>query len=374
MMEGSLGRFDFSSSLVEFSPSSSNRWGVGRDHSTIFMSHHGSRYSHGSRVDLFGMSRDHTNHGIDIASCMMEGILSRLDVSSSMMEFSLGSSNRRSVSRDHSTIFMSHHGSRHSHGSRIYLLGMSRDHTNHGIGVASSMMEDSLGGLNIPSSLVEVSLSSSNSRGVFGDHSTIRVSHHGSRHGHGSRINLLGMSREDTSHGIDIAFSMMESSLSGLNVTSSMVEVSLSTSNSRGVLGDHCTIRVSHHRTRHSHGSRINILGMSREDTSHGIDISSSMMESSLSGLNVTSSLVEVSLSSSNSRGVLGDHSTIRVSHHGSRHSHWSSINLFRMSRCHCNLGVDVSSNMSKVSLSSSNGRSISRNHSSIGVSDHVTN
>merc|ERR1719357_1981316 len=125
------------------------------------------------------------------------------------------------------------------------------------------MMGSSLGGLNVTSSLVEVSLSSSNSRGVLGDHSTIRVSHHGSRHSHRSRINLLGMSREDTSHGIDIISNMMEGSLSGLNVTSSLVEVCLSSSNSRGVLGDHSTIRVSHHGSRHSHGSRINLLGMS---------------------------------------------------------------------------------------------------------------
>merc|ERR1719348_2834160 len=130
--------------------------------------------------------------------------------------------------------------------------------------------------------MVEVSLSSSNSRGVLGDHCTIRVSHHRTRHSHGSRINLLGMSREDTSHGIDIASSMMESSLSGLNVTSSLVEVSLSSSNSRGVLGDHCTIRVSHHGSRHSHGSRINLLGMSRDHANHRIDMASSMMEGSL--------------------------------------------------------------------------------------------
>merc|ERR1719309_1830556 len=108
------------------------------------------------------MSRDHTNRMIDMASSMMEGSLGRFDVSSSLMEFSLGSSNRRSVSRDHSTIFMSHHGSRHSHGSRVDLLGMSRDHTNHGLGIASSMVEDSLGRLDVSSSMMEFSFGSSN--------------------------------------------------------------------------------------------------------------------------------------------------------------------------------------------------------------------
>merc|ERR1719357_1759630 len=156
------GMFDVSSSLVEVCLGSSNSRGVFRDHSTIRVSHHGSRHSHRARINSLGMGRDHTNHGIVIASCMMEGILSRLDVSSGMLEFSLGSSNRWSVGRYHSTIFMSHHWSRHSHGSRIDLLGMSRDHTNHGIGIASRMVEDSLGRLDVSSSMMEFSFGSSN--------------------------------------------------------------------------------------------------------------------------------------------------------------------------------------------------------------------
>merc|ERR1719283_620790 len=123
----------------------------------------------------------------------------------------------------------------------------------------------------------------------------------------------------------------MEGSLSGLNVTTSLVEISLSTSNSRGVLRDHSTIRVSHHGSRHSHWARINLLRMHRDHTNHRIDMASSMMEGSLGRFDFSSSLVEVSPSSSNSRGVLGDHSTIRVSHHWSRNSHGSSIYLLGM-------------------------------------------
>merc|ERR1711970_1416551 len=94
-------------------------------------------------------------------------------------------------SRDHSTIRVSHHGSRNSHGARINHLGRSRDHTKHRIDMASSMMEGSLGRFDFSSSLVEVSPSSSNRWGVLGDHSTIRVSHHWSRNSHGSRIDLF---------------------------------------------------------------------------------------------------------------------------------------------------------------------------------------
>merc|ERR1711970_1360897 len=188
--------------------------GVNRDHTNIGMANHstsiGSR-NHGSTlVDTSHTSYWHTsNRGGNVSSSLVELSLGSSN-SSSMC--SLGSLHFNSVNRDHTNIGMVSNsisiGSR-NHGSNLVDTSHTiyRHTSNRGVNVSSSLVELSLGSSNstsicsrnhrnpngmfyVSSSLVEVSLSSSNSRGVGRDHSTIRVSHHGSMHSHGSRIGL----------------------------------------------------------------------------------------------------------------------------------------------------------------------------------------
>merc|ERR1712055_548667 len=122
-------------------------------------------------------SRNHRSTLVDTSHTSYRGV----NNTSSLLELSLGSSNSSSMC---------------SLGS-LHFSSVNRDHTNIGVANNSTSIDsrnhrNTNGMFDVSSSLVEVCLGSSNSRGVFRDHSTIRVSHHGSRHSHRARINSLG--------------------------------------------------------------------------------------------------------------------------------------------------------------------------------------